>query len=160
MNNGRPFALGFLEPQRLRLPVAAASRHCRCRRRWFGCLFFSWGLTCLAAWVKNEFDANAVGRNSPSGPKQPLITNLHTGPKQPLSPTGLGKISATVRADLTSRRGGMSHQLIPRPRGQPKRPKQPNVYSFLFRFLAAVASSSPSLDDLARSLSRFCCRKP
>ena len=121
---------------------------------------FSWGLTCLAAWVKNEFDADAVGRNSPSGPKQPLITNLHTGPKQPLSPTGLGKISATVRADLTSRRGGMSHQLIPRPRGQPKRPKQPNVYSFLFRFLAAVASSSPSLDDLARSLSRFCCRKP
>ena len=122
--------------------------------------FFSWGLTCLAAWVKNEFDANAVGRNSPSGPKQPLITNLHTGPKQPLSPTGLGKISATARADLTSRRGGMSHQLIPRRRGQPKRPKQPNVYSFLFRFLAAVASSSPSLDDLARSLSRFCCRKP
>ena len=47
--------------------------------------FFSWGLTCLAAWVKNEFDADAVGRNSPSGPKQPLNTNLHTGPKQPLS---------------------------------------------------------------------------
>ena len=36
--------------------------------------FFSWGLTCLAAWVKNEFDADAVGRNSPSGPKQPQWT--------------------------------------------------------------------------------------
>ena len=74
---------------------------------------FSWGLTCLAAWVKNEFDANAVGRNSPSGPKQPLITNLHTGPKQPLSPTGLGKISATVRADLTSRRGDPCRNVAP-----------------------------------------------
>ena len=49
--------------------------------------FFSWGLTCLAAWVKNEFDADAVGRNSPSGPKQPLIKNIIRdvyGPKQPL----------------------------------------------------------------------------
>ena len=74
---------------------------------------FSLGLTCLAAWVKNEFDADAVGRNSPSGPKQPLITNLHTGPKQPLSPTGLGKISATFRADLTSRRGDPCRNVAP-----------------------------------------------
>ena len=95
----------------LPLVAAVAAGRCRCRCKpplplpppMARLFVFSWGLTCLAAWVKNEFDADAVGRNSPSGPKQPLSTNLHTGPKQPLSPS----------ADLTSRRGDPCRNVAP-----------------------------------------------